>query len=248
MKVVALYNAKGGVGKTTAAVNLAHLAAEAGLQTLIWDLDPQGAASYMFRVKPRVRGGGGKLVRGRRSLDDAIKGTDFEGLDLLPADFTYRHMDIDLSDTDRPSQRLSQVLAPAAEEFDLVVLDTPPSISLVTENVLHTSDLVLVPLIPTVLSVRMLEQLTSFADSLEGDHRPRLHAFFSMVDKRKALHRDVIERLTRERDDVGEVTVPYLSLVELMSVRRAPITAFAPKTPAAAAYRALWSEVESLLT
>ena len=94
MKIFATYNIKGGVGKTTAAVNLAYLSAADGCRTLLWDLDPQGAASFLFRIKPRVKGGGKALIRGTRTLDDAIKGTDFDHLDLLPADFTYRNMDL----------------------------------------------------------------------------------------------------------------------------------------------------------
>jgi cellulose biosynthesis protein BcsQ len=90
MRIYATYNIKGGVGKTTTAVNLAYLAAESGLRTVLWDLDPQGAASFMFRVKPKVKGGGRALISGKRPLDDAIKGTDFDNLDLIPADFTYR--------------------------------------------------------------------------------------------------------------------------------------------------------------
>ena len=86
MKVIASYNLKGGVGKTTAAVNLAYLSARQGRRTLLWDLDPQGAATYLFRVKPRVKGGSPKLVRGSRPMLEAIKATDFAQLDLLPAD------------------------------------------------------------------------------------------------------------------------------------------------------------------
>jgi cellulose biosynthesis protein BcsQ len=91
MKIFATYNIKGGVGKTSTAVNLSHLAARDGLRVLLWDLDPQAAASYVFRVRPRVKGGGKALIKGSREIDDAVKGTDFEGLDLLPADFTYRN-------------------------------------------------------------------------------------------------------------------------------------------------------------
>ena len=94
MKIYASYNIKGGVGKTTAAVNLAYLSAADGDRTLLWDLDPQGAASFLFRIKPRVKGGGQALIQGTKTLDDAIKGTDFDCLDLLPADFTYRNMDL----------------------------------------------------------------------------------------------------------------------------------------------------------
>ena len=106
VKIYATYNIKGGVGKTTAAVNLAYLSAADGYRTLLWDLDPQGAASFLFRIKPRVKGGGKALIRGTKALDDAIKGTDFEHLDLLPADFTYRNMDLLLAlAKDRPRSR-----------------------------------------------------------------------------------------------------------------------------------------------
>src|SRR5947199_2640277 len=85
--VLATYNVKGGVGKTSAAVNLAYLAARDGAATLLWDLDPQGASTYLFRVKPKVKGGTRRLVKGRSDTAARIKGTDYERLDLLPADF-----------------------------------------------------------------------------------------------------------------------------------------------------------------
>ena len=110
MKIFATYNIKGGVGKTTAAVNLAYLSAADGCRTLLWDLDPQGAASFLLRIKPRVKGGGKALIRGTKALDDAIKGTDFDRLDLLPADFTYRNMDL-LLDT---AGKAGAVLIPTA--------------------------------------------------------------------------------------------------------------------------------------
>src|SRR5487761_335268 len=135
MKIYATYNIKGGVGKTTTAVNLAYLAAEAGLRTVLWDLDPQGAASFMFRVKPKVKGGGKALISGKRPLDDAIKGTDFDNLDLIPADFTYRNMDLLLDAGDprpsgKPARKLARLLAPLAADYDVVFLDCPPSVSL----------------------------------------------------------------------------------------------------------------------
>jgi chromosome partitioning protein len=86
VKILATYNIKGGVGKTATAVNLGFLAARDGYRVLLWDLDPQGAASFLFRIKPRVKGGGQALIHGKRPVDGAIKGTDFDNLDLLPAD------------------------------------------------------------------------------------------------------------------------------------------------------------------
>ena len=106
MKVFASYNIKGGVGKTSTAVNLAYLAAREGRRTLLWDLDPQGAATFLFRVRPRVKGGGRGLVTRKRPMEAALKATDFDGLDLLPADFSYRNMDLDLDDTKKRTRRL----------------------------------------------------------------------------------------------------------------------------------------------
>ena len=110
MKTLATYSIKGGVGKTSAALNLAYLASREGRRTLVWDLDPQGAATYMFRVRPRVKGGGKALVRGRRDVDDAIKATNFVDLHLLPADFSYRHMDLVLDDAKKPTRQLGRLL------------------------------------------------------------------------------------------------------------------------------------------
>jgi chromosome partitioning protein len=256
MRIYATYNIKGGVGKTTTAVNLAYLAAEAGLRTVLWDLDPQGAASFMFRVKPKVKGGGKALISGKRPLDDAIKGTDFDNLDLIPADFTYRNMDLLLDvgsaredgakSGDVPggksARKLSKLLAPLAAEYDVVFLDCPPSVSLVSENVLHAADVIVVPLIPTTLSVRTLEQLSDFVDEFRG-HRPEIVALFSMVDRRKKLHKEITEKLSAERYEVARTVIPALSIIEMMSVERAPVAVFAPSSAAAKAYRALWAEL-----
>jgi chromosome partitioning protein len=250
MRIYATYNIKGGVGKTTTAVNLAFLAAESGLRTVLWDLDPQGAASFMFRVKPRVKGGGKALIRGKRPLDDAIKGTDFDNLDLIPADFTYRNMDLLLdagaggggAPGGKPARKLAKLLAPLADEYDAVFLDCPPSVSLVSENVLHAADVIVVPLIPTTLSVRTLEQLAGFVAEFNG-HQPELLAFFSMVDRRKKLHREITEKLSVERTEVARTVIPALSVIETMSVERAPVVVFAPNTAATRAYRGLWAEL-----
>jgi cellulose biosynthesis protein BcsQ len=241
VKILATYNIKGGVGKTAAAVNLAYLASKDSQRTLLWDLDPQGATSFLLKVRPRVKGGGKALVEGRRSLEQVLKGTDFERLDLAPSDFSYRNLDLLLDEAKKSTQRITRLLAPLKRDYDVVVIDCPPGISLVSENVLNAADLALVPVIPTTLSVRTLDQITDFVADL--DHRPALLAFFSMVDGRKRLHAEIMERLRAERDDVAVAAIPALSVVEQMVVHRAPLPVFAPRSRATTAYEELWAEV-----
>jgi chromosome partitioning protein len=241
-RTLATYNIKGGVGKTSAAVNLAYLAARDGARTLLWDLDPQGASTYLFRVKPRVKGGGRKLVRGRSDVDALIKGTDHERLDLLPADFSYRHMDLALDETKKPTRRLARVLAPLADEYDYIVLDCPPSISLVSESVFEAADALLVPLVPATLSSRTFDQLQKVVTG-----GPQVFAFFSMVDGRKRLHREVMESVTASYDGVLQAAIPAAADVERMGSHRTVIADFAPRSKAAKAYEALWAEVRERL-
>ena len=159
MRILALYNIKGGVGKTAAAVNLGYCASRDGYRTLVWDLDPQGAASFYFRIRAKVKGGGRKLIAGERRLEEEIRGTDFDSLDLLPADFTYRRMDQDLERSRRPVRQLARLLEPLSEQYDVVLLDCAPSITLVSEAIFEASDALLVPTIPTTLSLRTLDRL-----------------------------------------------------------------------------------------
>ena len=241
MKIFATYNIKGGVGKTSTAVNLSYLAARDGYRVLLWDLDPQGAATFLFRIKPRVKGGGKALIRGTRSVDAAIKATDFDNLDLLPSDFTYRNLDLVLDAAKKPSRRIASLLSPLKAEYDVIFLDCPPGISLLSEAVLHAADTLIVPLIPTTLSVRTLDQLTEFISDFGGS-KPSVVAFFSMVDRRKRLHREIVEQLPAERSDVVTAAIPALSLIERMSVQRAPVTASSPRSVAGRSYEELWLE------
>ena len=246
MRTVATYSIKGGVGKTSAAVNLGTLAARDGLRTLIWDLDPQGAASFLLRIKPKVKGGGRGLIRSKGDPMDVMKGTDVAGLDLLPADFSYRHLDIELDKRKKPLQRLGNVLEQLDGDYDLAILDCAPSISLVSESVFSAADLLLVPIIPSTWSVRTFEQLQGFL-ARAGETAPAVLGFLSMVDRRKTLHRELTESLPAALPAVSATAIPSASVVELMGVRRAPVVETLPSSPAAKAYVALWEEVRAAL-
>lgn len=244
MRIFGVYNIKGGVGKTATAVNLAYLSALEGKRTLVWDLDPQGAASYYFRIKPRVKGGGRKMIKGKRELDEHIKGSDFEGLDLLPADFSYRNMDLVLGEQKGPAKQLLKLLRPLSYEYDRIFLDCPPSISLVSENIFRAADALLVPTIPTTLSMRTYEQLVEFLDGHKVNNVKRM-PFFSMVDRRKRMHLDMIEQLPQRYPEVLKTHIPYASDVERMGNHRAPIGSYAMNSPAGRAYQQLWEEVKA---
>ncbi len=242
VKIIAIYNIKGGVGKTATAVNLSFLASLDGANTLLWDLDPQGAASYYCKIKPKIKGGGKKLIQGKTDIDEAIKGTDYENLDLLPADFTYRNMDLFLEHTKKPLKRFNKLLDPFSEEYDYIFLDCPPSISAASESVFAAADILLVPTIPTTLSLRTYEQIRQFFKQ-QGIGQTKVLPFFVMVDRRKKMHRLIVQHPPSFMPSVLKSYIPYASEVEQMGVHRAPVSVFAAQSRAAKCYRDMWDEL-----
>ena len=246
MIIIGVYNIKGGVGKTASAVNLGYLSAKAGKRTVVWDLDPQAAASYYFRIKPKVKGSK-KLLKGRRDLDSVIKGTDYENLDLLPADFSYRNMDLKIGEAKNPTRMLLKLLSPLSENYDVLFLDCPPSISLVSENIFRAADALIIPTIPTTLSMRTLEQLLDFIDGHALLDTP-VWPFFTLADRRKNMHREIMSMGMDKRATPLTSVIPYASDVEKMGNYRMPIGEYAPRSPAYRAYEALWSELQNRLS
>lgn len=241
MKVLATYSIKGGVGKTTSAVNLAYEASRAGARVLVWDLDPQGAATYLFRVKPRVRGGAKRLVGTKGELAAHVRATDIPAVHLVPADLSLRHLDLHLDGTKRPTERLASLLATVAQRYDVAFLDCPPSISLASESVFGATDALLVPVIPATLSSRALSQLGQFLDGLPS--APAVLPYFSMVDRRKRMHRELTVSLAAEWPGFLTTIIANASAIERMGPERGAVATFAPRGPAARAFSDLWSEV-----
>ncbi len=159
MAVIALYNIKGGVGKTAGTVNLAYCAAQQGKKTLIIDLDPQSASSYYFKVKPKKKYNEQRLLDGGTGVDKNIRGTDYENLDLLPADFSYRNLDLSIDDRKKSQNRLRKVISPLRKQYEHIFIDCPPSLSLLTLNALTASDSVLIPIQCEYYALEGLSQL-----------------------------------------------------------------------------------------
>ncbi|NNL74797.1 MAG: AAA family ATPase, partial [Desulfobacterales bacterium] len=215
MTTLAIYSNKGGVGKTAAAVNLSYLAAQTGAKTLLCDLDPQSSATYYLRVKPKLKSGIKGFIKGGKPVYKSVKGTDYENLDLLPADFALRHIDVSFNELKRSKKRLREILNPLKDQYDLIILDCPVTISLLAENILNAVDCTLVPLIPTTLSVRTYQQLLNFCAKKNYDVS-RICCFFSMVDRHKKMHNELMAKVSKEFNGVLKSFIPYLAQIEQM--------------------------------
>lgn len=243
MRMVSLYSIKGGVGKTASAVNLAAEATRMGLRVLLWDLDPQAATTFYLQIKPRIRGGVEKLVKGKSPWDKVIRNTSLEHLDLLPASLASREMDQLLEK--RGTSHLRQMLKRVRQQYDLVVLDCPPTLSYLSQSMFTSVDALLVPIVPTTLSLRTLQQLQSFLD--EHDLSCPLWPFVTLADRRRSMHVEIIDHLSEDWPLRLSTVVPAASVIERMGIERAPVREFARHSPACRAYQSLWSEIHQRL-
>lgn len=241
MRVISLYSIKGGVGKTTAAVNFAYVNARDCNRTLILDLDPQASASFFFRVRPMKKQSAKIMVAGKKKASDFIRATDFENLDLLPSDISFRKLDVRLDRAKHSKRRLSATFTQFEDEYDTVFVDCPPNITLLSENIFRVSQALLIPVIPTVLSRRTYLQVRSFLDkkNISIDH---VIPFFSMVDLRKKLHREQMEELWRAYPEFLKHYIPHRSEIEQMGEYRAPILAAHPTSVNSLAIEETWRE------
>jgi cellulose biosynthesis protein BcsQ len=163
----------------------------------------------------------------------------------VPADFSLRHLDLHLESTKRPTRRLARLLRPLADDYDLALLDCPPSISLASESVFGATDALLVPVVPATLASRTLEQLVDFLD--DQVDAPDVWPALSMVDGRRTMHRELSASLAADWPDLLETAIPSAAVIERMGQERAPVATFAPRSRAATAYRSVWAEVAGRL-
>jgi cellulose biosynthesis protein BcsQ len=242
MFIASLYNLKGGVGKTASCVNFAYMAATDGYRTLLWDLDPQGASSFYYNAQPRAKASVKKIMEHELSLDEAIMATDYDHLDIIPSDLSARKLDILLDGHNATRKYLRNLLKPLEGQYDFVFIDCPPGFSLLADNIFFASDAVLMPVIPTTLSLRTYELVKNYFEDKEIGLE-KLMCFFTMADTRKKMHNEIMQSLYKDKR-FFEYYIPYLSDVEKMGVHHAPVEVFARSSYAAMCYRALWNEIK----
>lgn len=243
MKNLAIFNLKGGVGKTVSAVNLACLAAASGVKTLLWDLDPQASSAWYLGTETENTGGMKRLARGKTAIGELIQHTTIPRLDLLAGGLSSLHLDAFTANHMTLISRLSE---PLAEDYQLLIYDCPAGLQAINMAVLDRANIIAVPMIPTTLSVHTYEVLIRYL-AKRGLGGLRLFPFLSQVDRRRKLHRELVEILPGQMRTLLKSTIPYASVVEQMGPQRRPLMLFAPQTPAALAYASLWSEISALL-
>ena len=241
MITLAIYNLKGGVGKTASAVNLAYLSAKEGYKTLVWDLDPQGSASFYFGSSSSIKNESKKLLNGELELAAAIQNTEYEGLSIIPADLSARHADLLLNEMKQSKKKIASLVAGLKNDFDVIILDCPPGISLLHESIFVAADWILMPNIPTTLSIRSYDTVVDYCKE-NGVDTKKIKCFFSMVDHRKNLHHEVMQEFYKDKIFLKSY-IPYLSDVEKMGIQEAPLETYARSTYAAQCYRDLWKEI-----
>jgi len=244
MYVTSIYSIKGGVGKTATAVNLAALASFEGEKTLLIDFDPQASSTFYLKVKPKIKTTVKKLLKGKSPIANQIKATDYIHLDMLPASAAFRDIELLLSQHKRPADMIREMIKPLKNDYQWVFIDSPPGLTLLAEAIFNASNLVLVPVVPTTLSVRTYNDFKKFI----ADHplRPKSNykGFFSMVERRKSLQRDIMNDWNFKKEQFLETYIPYLSDVEKMGVYQKPLLGFKPTSDAATAFTNLWVEIK----
>lgn len=246
-RIIAIVNQKGGVGKTTTAVNLSAALAEAGHRTLVIDCDPQANATRSLNVFDPEQATLYDLLLEGVALDSVILPTQVEGLDIIPSSPELAGAEVELVSMIGREAQLRQVLDGATSKYDFVMLDCPPSLGLLSVNALVAADGVIVPVQCEYLSLEGLGHLMRTLDLVRARLNPGLELtglLMTMFDARTNLSTQVVEEVGRHfpRERFNTVIGRSIRLGEAPSFGE-PICTYAPGSSGALAYRALASEL-----
>ena len=240
MATIAVYNLKGGVGKTTMAVNLAWIAAhQSSRRTLLWDLDPQAASTFLLGAEPKRKQGMARLFERNGNPMDFVQRTAIDDVDILAADTSLRGLDRLLFALDK-KKRLAKLIGQLSKEYDRIILDCPPGLTETTEQVMRAADIIIVPVIPSALSQRAFEEVVAFMDEKKS-RQAALLPVHSMTDLRRTLHREAVAL----HDDWP--IIPMSSVVEKMASERRALGDFAKTSAPFKAYMKIWRGIEDKL-
>ena len=253
-RVVAVANQKGGVGKTTTAINLGTALARSGQRVLVIDLDPQGNASTGLGVLPDQRKVGTyDVVSGEKALHEALHNTDIEGLDLAPATGDLSGADVEMIDDPKRAERLATAIRrgdgepQVLERYDYVLIDCPPSLSLLTVNAMAAADSVLVPLQCEFFALEGLSQLLSTVKRVQQRLNPPLRIegiVLTMYDRRNNLSFQVEQDVRANLGDyVYETVIPRNVRLSEAPSHAVPALIYDPNCTGSRAYNALAAEV-----
>ncbi|MCG8311669.1 MAG: ParA family protein [Pseudomonadales bacterium] len=245
LKTIAFFNIKGGVGKTTSAVNIAYLAAQSDVKTLLWDLDPQSCASWYLNVDESSPQKAMNIFRAKTPLGKLRIKSSSPRLEVIPADLSLRKLELLLGEETNSRKLLSKLAENLGERNKLLIFDCAPAFSKLSENIFSCSDTLVVPLLPSPLSLRSYEQLKDYVASKKAWKKLQLFPFFTMVDRRRKIHNQVIEDAKTLVGSEDPVIIPYSSELEKMGTAQAPVHCFAAKSNAALAYNQLWKRLQT---
>lgn len=246
MHRLGVYQLKGGVGKTTTAVNLAALAARDGWPTLLWDLDPQGAASHILGAEAadlKIK----KLLSGEQPAGRLVEATRWRHLDVLPSARKLRNVDAHLGSNKADARWLKRLLDRFSESYQLVIIDSPPALGGLATSIMRAVDILLLPVEAGALARRAIVQVEEHLRELDI-RKPVLRTFLNRVDRRQTLHREMAAAPGNYLPSASAVSVPASAMIERMGTQRAPLCDFARRAhPAAQAFAALWQDTRTQL-
>jgi len=218
--IISLYNIKGGVGKTSTTINLVSVAAKRG-KTLLWDLDIQGASSFFFNKKPKKR------YIFNKPIEKIIKSTQYENIDIIPAD----------TKLEKYKNQMKDLLKILKKRYDFIILDAPASLNQLTRDLLKNSDIILVPVLPNILSLRTYNQI------LQTRLTKNIKLFVNGYENKPA-HKKIIQTILKlPKSQYLKTYIPKSDLIESMPFEKISVVERFPQSVEAKIYEKMFNEI-----